>query len=99
MFARLFSKRIRELEKACKNLQAAVDGRWGDMSLTQMEFRNGRFDISGLHEGFAGIVAAWGYNSLKGCGAENYVEIHVIHPELGPLAILVQRVRGETPAS
>lgn len=99
MIARLFSKRVRELEGQLAHCQTLLEGRWGDLKLTHMHFENGRFDISCLHEGFAGLVAAWGFNTLKACDAPNYVEFEVIHPTEGRLRITVARARGESPAS
>lgn len=36
--------------------------------------------------------------TLKAHGAQNYVEIGFTHEELGPLTLMVQRDRGDTPA-
>jgi hypothetical protein len=97
--ARLFSRAVRELEESNRELEAALAGKWGDVRLARMSFENGQFDVQCLHEGFAGILAGWAYNSLEACGAKNYVEITVVHPEKGLLAINIQKVSGERPAA
>jgi len=99
MIAWLFSKRVRELEGALAHCQALLEGRYKDVKLVRMHFEDGKFDVSCLHEGFAGLIAQWGYNTLKACDAENYVEIGVIHPTEGGLRITVQKERGESPGS
>lgn len=99
MIARLFSKRIRELEGALAHCQSLLEGRFQDVKLTHMHFADGKFDISCLHEGFAGLLATWAFNTLKAVDATNYCEFEVIHPTDGRMVITVARKRGETPAS
>lgn len=96
---RLVSSRVRELEEQVEHCAALLEGRYVDVKLTHMHFEDGKFDISCLHEGVAGLLAAWGFNTLKAAGAENYVEMTVVHPTEGGIRITVQKAIGESPGT
>lgn len=102
LIARLFSKRIRELERINADLDAMLGDDFSKVSITRMNFT----PETGLAATFDGpniakLIAAWAMNTLEAVDAKNYVEFQVLdrQGEHGPILITVQRVWGETPGS
>jgi hypothetical protein len=96
---RIFSKRIRELERNNDDLRALLDKDFDKVSITQMHFDEKTGIEASFKTGIGGIFASWAYNALKLHNAENYVEFSVFHPEGGFLTITAQRRAGETPGA
>lgn len=99
LLARLFSRRVRELERANADLRAMLDGNFDAVSLTRMTYD----PVDGFRAEFkssvGGLFAAWAFNALKAADAKNFVEFTLWHPEGGFLTITAQRRSGETPGA
>jgi hypothetical protein len=97
---RRFAPRIAELEQQNRDLLAIIDERYGDVSLTHMEFDPRTGLETSFRAGLGGrLIAEWAFNTLKAVDAENYVEMTLVHPEAGAIVITLQRLRGETPGA
>ena len=98
-FDRLFSRRIRELERINSDLDAMLGGDFSKVSIVQMSYT----PMAGLQATFEGpnfakLLAWWGFNTMAACDAKNFVEFQVHHPkEPDSLVITVQKKTGETP--
>ena len=98
MIARLFSPRIRELERANANLRALLDKDFDKVSVTRMNFDSNKGLEVDFKTSIGGLFVAWAHNALKDCGSKNYIEFSMFHPDDGFLTVTVQKQKGETPA-
>lgn len=91
----------------CERLQAIIDERWKDAADPYL--LSAGPDNTSSPDGSGGFVFKFRSPiiplivesfaaSLKEIGAENYCQMEVTHPEIGPLTFTVQRREGKTPA-
>lgn len=99
MLGRLFSSRIRELERQNADLRALLDKDFDSVSCTRMSYDERRGFEADFKTSAGSIIASWAVNTLKACGAKNYVEFSIFHPEDGAFVITVQKRSGETPGA
>ena len=97
MIGRLFSRRIRELERQNADLRALNEDRIDDLSVVRVNYDAEKGLQAEMEGSVTRIFAAWAFNVLESCKANNYVEFSVFHPKGGAIVVTVQKRSGETP--
>lgn len=91
---------IGALQNENTRVKAVLDERWPDFAKAYLEHiipKNGGFEMA-LHGQATMMTAEMLAAEFKAAGGESYLTLTFSHPELGPMALNIQRVEGELPA-
>jgi hypothetical protein len=67
------------------------------LHIEKLHYENGKLELSGTHPLGEAVIAAL-VSVFVSSFSENYLEMQVYHPDVGPLAVILQRIEGKTPA-